>query len=83
MAITQRLIATTQGAEKSCGHYARGILDATPLRPCYMDWYYYWAWKSFVEAHMGALEIFVVRKEPPNVGLEPTTLGLRVPCSTD
>ena len=22
-------------------------------------------------------------EQPPNVGLEPTTLGLRVPCSTD
>ena len=25
----------------------------------------------------------VNKKDAPNVGLEPTTLGLRVPCSTD
>jgi len=24
-----------------------------------------------------------MQNETPNVGLEPTTLGLRVPCSTD
>ena len=28
-------------------------------------------------------ELSEKKNQPPNVGLEPTTLGLRVPCSTD